>query len=170
MVSDASQEVDLTIGVVLVDMEDVTEATLVTGAEVILGTAAEAETEKIVSGARTVRVVVEDAAAAVTGATAGTNDAQVVDPEVAQTRGVLIAETVATMAAETTATGATTVTATATTTAAANAVTEVVAEIAEEVIVETEIVEAEMTSKTKKKGHIPPSRLQPIVSKHLPTA
>ena len=102
------------IGVVLVDTEDVTEATLVTGAEVILETAAEAETVRIVSGARTVRVVADDAAAAVTGATAGTNDAQVVDPEVAQTRGVLIAETVVTMAAETTAMGATPVTATAT--------------------------------------------------------
>ena len=50
MVSDASQEVDLTIGVVLVDTEDVTEATLVTGAEVSLETAAEAETVRIVSG------------------------------------------------------------------------------------------------------------------------
>ena len=165
LVSDASQEVDLTIGVVLVDTEDVTEATLVTGAEVILETAAEAETVRIVSGARTVKVVAEDAAAAVTGATAGTNDAQVVDPEVAQTRGVLIAETVVTMAAEMTATGAIPVTATATTTAAANVVTEVVAEIAEEVI-----AEVEMTSTTKKKGRIPLSRLQPTVSKHLPTA
>jgi hypothetical protein len=153
------------IGVVVVDMEDVTEVTLAAGAAVILETAAEAEIVRIVSEAKTVRVGAEDEAAAVIEATAGTKDAQVVDPEVVLMKGVLIAEIVVTMAAEMTATGETTVIATAATTVAANAVTEVGAEIAEEVI-----AKVEMTNATKKKGRILPSKSQPIVSKHLSTA
>lgn len=163
LVIDASQEADPTIGVGLVDMEDVTEVTPVTGAAVILETAAEVETVRIVSEERTVRVGAEDAAAAVIEAIAGTNDAQVVDPEVALTRDVPIVEIVVTMAAETTATVAIPVTGTAATTAAAIAVTEVVAEIAEEVI-----AKAEMTNATK--SRIPRSRPQCTASKHLPIA
>ncbi len=56
LVSDASQEADLTIVVVLVDMKDVTEVTLVTRVAVILETAVQKENVRIVSEAKTVRV------------------------------------------------------------------------------------------------------------------
>ena len=56
LVSDASQEADLTI-LVVVDMKDVTEVTLVTRVAVILETAVQKENVRIVSEAKTVRVV-----------------------------------------------------------------------------------------------------------------
>ncbi len=49
LVSDTIQEADLTIFFVMVDMKDVTEMTLVRRVVVILETAAEAETMRIVS-------------------------------------------------------------------------------------------------------------------------
>ncbi len=55
LVSDASQEADLTI-VVVVDMKDVTEVILVTRVAVIFETAVQKENVRIVSEAKTVRV------------------------------------------------------------------------------------------------------------------